>query len=146
LANDGSEQRQVLAAEDEGGNIVYRALNSQDAETVARGDGITAKNPEGEWSLAEHLVRRSSRTSWANDSWISTTTDQSVAEGFNQAGSKLGVVAIDLDQVPSETAEGWQIYSRLPGEAGLPYYYSIWQQEVSVFQSIPQEAILGFVG
>ena len=33
----------------------------------------------------------------------------------------------------------------LPGEAGMPYYYSIWQQEVSVFQAIPQEAILGFV-
>jgi len=28
---------------------VCRALNSQDAETVARGEGIAAKNPEGEW-------------------------------------------------------------------------------------------------
>jgi hypothetical protein len=43
------------------------------------------------------------------------------------------------------TAEGWRIYPCLPGNAGTPYYYSIWQQEVSVFQSIPQEAILGFV-
>jgi DsbC/DsbD-like thiol-disulfide interchange protein len=49
-----------------------------------------------------------------------------------------------LRLIPSVTAEGWQIYPRLPGAAGLPYY-SIWQQEVSVFQSIPQEAILGFV-
>ncbi len=28
---------------------------------------------------------------------------------------------------------------------GEPYYFSIWQQEVPVFQDIPQEAILGFV-
>jgi RHS repeat-associated protein len=126
------------------GNIVYRALNPQDVETMGRGEGISAKNPDGDWSLAEHLVRGSSRASWANDPWISTTTDQSVAEGFNEAGNKLGVVAIDLDRVPSVVAEGWRIYPRLPGEAGLPYYYSIWQQEVSVFQKIPQEAILGF--
>lgn len=124
---------------------MYRALNSLDAATVARGEGIVAKNPEGEWSLAEHIVRGSSRMSWANDPWISTTWDRSVAEGFNESGSKLGVVAINLDRVPSVTAEGWRIYPRLPGEAGLPYYYSIWQQEVSVFQSIPQEAIMGFV-
>ena len=104
-----------------------------------------AKNPDGAWSLAQHLVKGSSSTSWANDPWISTTWDQSVAQGFNDAGSKLGVVAIDLNRVPSATAEGWRIYPRLPGEAGLPYYYSIWQQEVSVFQNIPQEAILGFV-
>jgi RHS repeat-associated protein len=137
----------AAAAEDtETANLVFRALNSQDAATVARGEGIVAKNPEGEWSLAEHLVKGSSRASWANDPWISTTTDQSVAEGFNESGSKLGVVAINLDQVPSAAAEGWKIYPRLAGEAGLPYYYSIWQQEVSIFQSIPQEAILGFVG
>ena len=134
------------AAEDAGRNIVYRALNSQDAKTVARGEGIAAKNPEGEWSLEQHLVRGSSPTSWANDPWIATTRDQSVAEGFDQAGDKRGVVAIDLDQVPSAAAEGGQIYPRLPGEEGLAYYYSIWQQEVSVFQSIPQKAILGFVG
>jgi len=112
---------------------------------MARGEGIVAKNPEGEWSLAQHIVKGSSRTSWANDPWISTTWDQGVAEGFNESGSKLGVVAINLDRVSSVTAEGWRIYPRLPGEAGLPYYYSIWQQEVSVFQGIPQEAIMGFV-
>jgi len=67
-----------------------------------------------------------------------------VAEGFNQAGSKLGVVAIDLDQVLSATAEGWQIYPRLPGEAGLPYYYSIWQQEVSV--GLPEHSTGGDFG
>ena len=127
------------------GNIVYRALNSQDVATTARGEGIMAKNPQGAWSLARHLVKGSSPTSWANDPWISTTWDQSVARGFNEAGSKLGVVAINLDRVSSVTAEGWRIFPRLPGEAGLPYYYSIWQQEVSVFQRIPQEAIMGFV-
>jgi len=112
---------------------------------MARGEGIVAKNPDGEWSLAEHIVRGSSRTSWDNDPWISTSWDRSVAEGFNESGNKLGVVAINLDLVPSVTAEGWKIYPRLPGEDGLPYYYSVWQQEVSVFQRIPQEAIMGFV-
>src|SRR5713226_6413612 len=133
------------AAAEDAGNVVYRALNSQDVATMARGEGIVAKNPEGEWSLAQHIVKGSSRTSWANDPWISTTWDQGVAEGFNESGSKLGVVAINLDRVSSVTAEGWRIYPRLPGEAGLPYYYSIWQQEVSVFQGTPQEAIMGFV-
>jgi RHS repeat-associated protein len=133
------------AVPDEASNVVYRALNSQDVETMARGEGIVAKSPEGEWSLAEHIVRGSSSTSWANDPWISTSWERSVAEGFNESGSKLGVVTIDLDQVSSATAEGWRIYPRLPGKAGLPYHYSIWQQEVSVFQRIPQEAIKGFV-
>lgn len=76
---------------------------------MARAGGIVAKNPEGDWSLAQHLVKGSSRTSWANDPWISTTWDKSVAQGFNGSGSKLGVVAINLDQVSSVTAEGWRI-------------------------------------
>ena len=67
-----------------------------------------------------------------------------MAQGFNESGSKLGVVAINLDRVSSAAAEGWRIYPRLQ-EAGLPYYYSIWQQEVAVLQNIPQEAIMGFV-
>jgi hypothetical protein len=67
--------------------------------------------------------------------------DRSVTEGFNVAGSKLGV----LGRVPSVTAEDWRIYPRLPGEAGLPYYYSIWQQELSIYQNIPQNAIEWFV-
>ena len=31
------------------------------------------------------------------------------------------------------------------GFEGLPYHYSVWQQEGSVLQHIPQEAILGWV-
>jgi hypothetical protein len=46
--------------------------------------------------------------------------------------AQLGVAAIDLNRVPSATAEGWRIYPRLPGEAGLLFYYSVWQQEVSI--------------
>lgn len=72
-------------------------------------------------------------------------THRSVAEGINESGSKLDVVAINLDRISSATAEGWRIYRRMPGEVGLPYYYSMWRQEVSVFQGIPQEAIVGFV-
>jgi len=83
---------------------VYRALNSQDVATMARDEGIVAKNSEGEWSLAQHLVKGLSRTSRANDPWISTTWDESVAQGLNESGSKLGVVAINLDRVSSATA------------------------------------------
>jgi DsbC/DsbD-like thiol-disulfide interchange protein len=55
--------------------------------------------------------------------------------------AQLGVAAIDLNRVPSATAEGWRIYPRLPGEAGLPFYYSVWQQGVSIYQNIPQNTI-----
>lgn len=37
--------------------------------------------------------------------------------------------------------KGFEIYPRVNGVEGLPYHYTIWQQETSVFQSIPYEAI-----
>lgn len=137
----------AIEATDEGpaANVVYRALNSQDVETISRGEWIVAKNPEGEWSLEEHIMGGSSKESLANDPWIATTLDRSVAEGFNEAGSKLGVGAINLDRVSSVAVEGSRAFPRVPGEAGLPCQYSVWQQEVSIYQRIPQEAIMGLV-
>ncbi|GAA0127555.1 hypothetical protein UT300019_34620 [Clostridium sp. CTA-19] len=126
-------------------NIVYRALNSKDAERLSQGLGLEAKNSAGTWKLDEHLIGGSGKASWANDPFISTTTDIDVARGFNQSGSSLGIVKIDLNKVPSQALKGYKIYPRVNGVEGLPYHYSIWQQEVSVYKSIPKEAIKGFV-
>lgn len=30
------------------------------------------------------------------------------------------------------------------GEAGLAYHYSVWQQEISVYQTIPFDAIVDY--
>ncbi len=109
------------AADSGGGNFVYRALNAADRESIDAGFGISAKNPEGTWSLGEHIVGGSSRASWANDPWIATSRDPAVAAAFDSGN---GVVRINLDMVNSSTAEAWRIYPRLNGEAGLPYHYS----------------------
>jgi len=126
-------------------NIVYRALNQKDSDRLSQGLGLEAKNPNGTWKLDEHLVGGSGKASWANDPFISPTTDIDVARGFNQSGSNLGIVKIDLNKVSYQALKGYEIYPRLNGLEGLPYHYSIWQQEVSVHQSIPIKAIKGFV-
>ena len=126
-------------------NTAYRALNQKDYDRYTNGLGLEAKNTNGSWSLKEHLVNGSGKQSWANDPFLSTTTDLNVAKGFNKAGSNLGVVAIDLDKLTSKTYKGYEIYPRVNGVDGLPYHYSIWQQEVSVQGSIPRDAIIGIV-
>ena len=103
--------------------------------------GLEAKNPAGKWNVSEHVTLGSGKASWANDPWLATTRDLNVARGFN---SGKGIVTIDLTKVPSTQLKAWELYPRVNGEAGLPYHYSIWQQEISVFQNIPREAITGF--
>ena len=125
-------------------NYVYRALNQKDYERYTNGMGLEAKNPNGNWSLNEHLVNGSGKASWANDPYISTTSDLSVAKGFNQSGSGYGIVKIDMNKVTSASYKGYEIYPRVNGVEGLPYHYSVWQQETSVYQSIPFEAIVGY--
>jgi len=121
------------------GNFAWRALNTKDAQSVGEGAGISAKAPDGEWTLGEHVANGSKRSSWANDPWIATTRDRSIAEAFDSGN---GIVKIDLSRVPSTQAEAWRIYPRVPMPEGKPYYYSIWTQEVSVYQFIPQDAIV----
>lgn len=123
-----------------GGNIVYRALNVKDVERLTSGLGLEAKNPTGSWSLGDHIALGSGKASWANDPWIATTPNLDVARAFD--GGR-GIVAIDLDLVPSQQIRAWELYPRVNGIEGLPYHYSIWQQETSIFQSIPREAIIG---
>jgi len=131
-----------LAAKTEA-NIVYRALNAKDAERYAAGLGLEAKNPGGAWNLGEHIAQGSSKASWVNDPWIATSSDINIARAFDTSGN--GILAIDLNKVTSLQQRAWEMYPRVNGVQGLPYHYSIWQQETSVFQNIPREAISGFV-
>ena len=141
-----STTQSELAGSAEGeSNTVYRAINAKDAERLSQGLGLEAKNPTGSWELDEHLVSGSNNSSWQNDPWISTTSDINIAKGINSSGSNLGVVEIDLSKVTSTQINGWEIYPRVNGEAGLPYHYSIWQQETSVLENIPIDAIRGFI-
>lgn len=129
------------------GNYVYRALNSKDYERLSQGLGLEARNPDGTWSLQQHIVNSSGTNpkAWVNDPYISTTLDYNVAEGFNNSGSKFGIVKIDLSKVQNECLKGFEIFPRVNGEAGLAYHYSVWQQEVSVKSSIPLEAIVEYI-
>ena len=61
-------------------------------------------------------------------------TRKNVANGFNQSGSGYGVVKIDMNKVTSDSYKGYDIYPRVNGVEGLPYHYSVWQQEISVYQ------------
>ncbi len=122
----------------------YLALphNPQDAARLEAGFGLEAKNPAGSWSLVEHVALGSSKASWANDPWIATAKDIEIARASD---SERGIVAIDLTKVPAPQAKAWEFYPRVNGIEGIPYHYSIWQQEVSVQGAIPKEAIVGFV-
>ena len=103
---------------------------------------MEAKNPVGTWSLGEHVSFGSGKASWLNDPWIATTPELNVARSFDSGN---GILKINLNKVPSMQQRTWEIYPRVNGAEGLPYHYSIWQQETSVFQSIPVDAIEGFV-
>ena len=125
------------------GTSIEQGKNSY-YDRYTNGLGLEAKNPNGNWTLKEHLVNGSGKASWQNDPYISTTSDFSVAEGFNQAGSGHGIVKIDINKVPSPQFKGYEIYPRTNGVEGLPYHYSFWQQEISVYKNIPAEAIVDF--
>jgi hypothetical protein len=120
-------------------NIVYRALNAKDAERLAAGLGLEAKNPAGTWTAAQHVARGSSRAALANDPWIATTSDLNVARAFKSGN---GIAKIDLSKVPGPGVRVWEYAPRASGQAGIPYNYSIWQQETSIYRNIPRDAIL----
>ncbi|WP_167958742.1 fibronectin type III domain-containing protein [Anaerosporobacter faecicola] len=128
-------------------NYVYRALNQKDYERLSNGLGLEARNPDGTWTLQQHIVNGSGTNpkAWANDPFISTTLDINVAKGFNEAGNGLGIAKIDLSKVSNESFKGFEIFPRVNGQEGLAYHYSVWQQEVSVKNSIPLEAIVGYI-
>jgi hypothetical protein len=125
-------------------NIVYRALSDADADAVAAGQGLTAKAPNGTWTAAEHVANSGPGVggAGANSPWRSTTSRLEVAQAYNSGN---GVVAIDLNRVTSLQTQVWRYAPRVNGVQGLPFVRSFWAQETTIFQSIPAEAIMGFV-
>ncbi|OED43348.1 hypothetical protein AB832_02605 [Flavobacteriaceae bacterium (ex Bugula neritina AB1)] len=116
-------------------NYAYRSLTAADAASLKAGNGLSAKAPNGSWSLEEHLIRGSSPKAWLNNPWIATSTDINIARSFSSGN---GLVRINLSKLPANSMKrGWMELNR--SSAG--YHYSIWQSEVSIFQSIPQSAI-----
>ncbi|HHQ6628312.1 TPA: RHS repeat-associated core domain-containing protein, partial [Serratia fonticola] len=128
-------------------NIVYRALTEQDAQRLASGGSIQGKSPDGTWTAAEHVANRSfdpslSGGAFENSPWISTTKDLNIARAY-EGGH--GIIAIDLNKVPSTQVEVWKHAPRVNGIDGLPYHRSIWAQEVTIFLEIPPSATMGMI-
>ncbi|WP_217429992.1 hemagglutinin repeat-containing protein [Rugamonas rubra] len=126
-------------------NIVYRALTPEDAVSIEAGLGLAAKAPSGTWTAAEHVANAGPNTGGAaaNSPWISTSRLLDVAKSYESGN---GIVAIDLSKVGSFRAEVWQTAPRVNGVTGIPYFRSIWAQEVTIFQEIPQNAIISATG
>lgn len=123
------------------GNYVYRALNKADYERLQQGKGLLAKNPQGTWTLEEHVRFGSNKISLDNDPYISTTTDINVAKGFD---SGYGIIRINLNKVQSNTIYNtFNMFSRNGGIGyeAIPYQYSVWQQEITIKGDILYEAI-----
>jgi len=117
------------------GNYAYRSLTSANAETYAMGKGISAKAPNGSWSLEQHLIGGSGYQSLMHNPWIATSTDINVAKAFSSGN---GLIRIDLSKIPANKMyQGWNILPR----SSRGYHYSIWQQEITIHGHIPQNAI-----
>ena len=120
---------------------MYRDLTEADAAALRAGQGLTAKAPGGTWGAAEHVANSGPGAGGAaaNSPWISTSKRLDVARAYD---SGHGVAMIDLNKVGSLQTEVWQTAPRVNGTAGLPYHRSIWGQEVTIYGTIPREAII----
>lgn len=130
-------------------NTVYRALTEHDAARLAAGKSIQGKALNGSWSAAEHVTNTSLSKESAsaggaakNSPWISTTKNLDIAKAYD---SGYGIVAIDLNKVNATQVEVWRHAPRVNAFEGLAYHRSIWAQEVTIFQEIPNSAIIGFI-
>ncbi|CAG9368252.1 SH3 domain-containing protein [Clostridium perfringens] len=124
------------------GRYVYRAIHDADLQRIKDGLGLQAKNPNGTWSLEEHIVRGSNSESWKNDRFISTSLDLEISRIFNSS-KNLGIIKIDLEKVPKELI--YKSYKEFPlydinGHRSLAYEFSVWQQEISILKEIPRDA------
>lgn len=128
-------------AESAAPNIVYRGLTEADAAALRSGRGLTAKAPNGTWTAAEQVANSGPGAGGAaaNSPWISTSRRLDVAQAYD---SGQGVAVIDLNRVRSLQVEVWQTAPRVDGVLGLPYHRSIWAQEVTIFSTIPRDAVI----
>jgi RHS repeat-associated protein len=123
-------------------SLAYRALNAYDLKSLAAGRGLAAKAPEGTWTINEHILQGSSKAALENDPLIALTRDPAFAKSLNASGGGHGVVAVDLNAVPSTVHDVWRsapVGSSLPEQ--LIYNRSVWQAEVVVHRRVPQEAV-----
>lgn len=104
-----------------------------------------AKAPDGTWTAAEHIANAGPGTGGAaaNSPWISTTRSLEVAQAYNSGN---GIVAIDLNQVNSPMVELWTQAppTLVGGTQSIPYWRSVFAQEVTVYQTIPRSAVIGW--
>ncbi len=123
-------------------NTTYRALTSRDAAALNDGLGLTAKNPKGVWTAEDHVRNFNPDTRGGaalNSPWISTARSFEVARGYESGSS---ITAVNLSKVPNVKVEVWQTAPRSNiYKLSEPYHRSIWAQEVSVYQSVPSQAI-----
>ncbi|WP_289142955.1 hypothetical protein [uncultured Brevibacillus sp.] len=110
-------------------------------KTILGGQGIVAKKINGPWIVQDHVLYGTTDQAWNKDPWISTTTDFLVAQHFNEErNSYYGIVAIDLNKVLNEKVFTWG--KGILNDNARKY---LWQKEVSIRNSIPQSAIVGYV-
>lgn len=126
-------------------STVCRGLTAQDAAALENGMGLTAKAPNGVWTAEDHVANFKFGTrggAQRNDPWIGTTRDYEVVIGPKGYDSGNGITAINLNRVSSTQVEVWQTASRSNiYKLSEPYQRSIWAQEVSIYQSVPSQAI-----
>ena len=122
--------------EDKKPKIVYRALNEKDRKTVDAGTGIDRFGSDSLMSLEQHVAFGSKKFIRDNSPWISATTSVVKVKYFDSGN---GIVAIDLNKV------GYYEYAYLyPFASGSKAYnYSRQQMEVSIFEYVPPNAIMG---
>jgi len=119
--------------------------------TLLRAVGITVSAVTGSGSLPAYVPRWLQEVNLtpffgaaANSPWISTTRSLEVAQGY-EGGN--GIVAIDLSKVDAPYVELWQQAppTLVGGPQSIPYWRSLYAQEVTVNQAIPRNAIIGWV-
>ena len=118
-------------------NMAYRSLTPADAAAVDSGLGITAR---GTMTVEEHIM--AAKLPGGNP-WIATSRSKEVALGYSSGN---GTVPIYLGEVAQSTqVEYWKFAARNNNMYGqsMPYYRSVWAQEVSIYQNIPMRAIGG---
>ncbi|NBI30567.1 RHS repeat-associated core domain-containing protein [Chengkuizengella marina] len=130
-------------------NIVYRAINSKDLSHVIALQDIQAKNPNGKWSLTDHVAYGSNKLfkPWKNDPWISTTKSLERAIWYNtqETSENKGIIVINLNKVDSKYVDALTNLDPNHYDYKKAFNFATIDQEISIYQSIPLEAIEGYI-
>ena len=113
---------------------LFRGITNRDAASIAKGNGINAKDPRANATMEQHILEPAKPSQF-----ISTTKDFATASGF--AGKGGTVVVIDGSKVPGKTdlsAGSFQI-------GVMANILAFRDSEVLVRNNIPQSALVGEV-